>query len=65
MEPKMDAFWGDRNGKVKDPFGHCWGIASQKWILTEDEMQERMQEWLKSISSIRDRKFSILSFYPY
>ncbi len=50
VEPMMDAFWGDRNGKVKDPFGHCWGIASHKWILTEDEMQERLQEWLKSIS---------------
>ena len=47
--PLMDAFWGDRNGKVKDPFGHCWGFASQKWILTEEEMQERMQEWLKSL----------------
>lgn len=47
--PLMDAFWGDRNGKVKDPFGHCWGFASHKWILTEEEMQERMQEWLKSL----------------
>ena len=47
--PLMDAFWGDRNGKVKDPFGHCWGFASHKWVLTEEEMQERMQEWLKSV----------------
>ena len=49
LEPMMDAFWGDRNGKVKDPFGHCWSIASHKWIFTEEEMQERMQEWLKSL----------------
>lgn len=49
LEPMMDAFWGDRNGKVRDPFGHCWSIASHKWIFTEEEMQERMQEWLKSI----------------
>jgi PhnB protein len=45
----MDAFWGDRNGKVKDPFGHCWSFARQKWILTEKELQERLQEWLKSL----------------
>ncbi len=49
MEPMMDAFWGDRNGKVQDPFGHCCGIVSHKWILTEEEMQERIQEWLKCI----------------
>ncbi len=49
MEEMMDAFWGDRNGKIKDPFGHCWSFASQKWILTPEELEERMQEWLKSI----------------
>jgi PhnB protein len=50
VEEMMDAFWGDRNGKVKDPFGHCWSIASHKWVLTPEEMQERMDEWLKSIN---------------
>ena len=49
MEEIMDAFWGDRSGKVKDPFGHCWSFASQKWILTEEELQERTQEWLKNL----------------
>lgn len=49
VEEMMDAFWGDRNGKVKDPFGHCWSFASQKWILTDEELQERMQDWLKSL----------------
>ena len=28
--PMMDAFWGDRMGKVEDPYGHCWAIASHK-----------------------------------
>lgn len=50
LEPMMDAFWGDRYGKVKDTYGHCWGFASHKWVLSEEELQERMQEWLKSIS---------------
>ncbi len=50
LEAMMDAFWGDRYGKIKDPYGHCWGFASHKWILSDEEMQERMQEWLKSIS---------------
>jgi len=26
--PLENMFWGDRYGKVTDPFGHQWGIAS-------------------------------------
>jgi PhnB protein len=26
--PLMDAFWGDRYGKVTDPYGHEWAIAT-------------------------------------
>lgn len=48
--PLMDAFWGDRMGKLKDPFGHGWAIATQKWVLTPEEMQARQQDWLKSLA---------------
>lgn len=27
--PVTDMFWGDRFGKVRDPFGHEWSIASR------------------------------------
>ena len=39
--PIMDAFWGDRYGKVKDPFGHEWGIGTHKEDLTPEEMGKR------------------------
>ncbi len=26
--PLADQFWGDRYGRLMDPFGHCWSIAS-------------------------------------
>ncbi|MDP3406068.1 MAG: VOC family protein [Brevundimonas sp.] len=26
--PMADQFWGDRYGRVMDPFGHCWSIAA-------------------------------------
>ena len=26
--PLADQFWGDRYGRVMDPFGHCWSIAA-------------------------------------
>ncbi len=50
MWEMMDAFWGDRMGKVKDPYGHCWAIASHKWVLTPEEMEEHQEEWLKSMA---------------
>lgn len=28
LMPLDDMFWGDRFGKLRDPFGHEWGIAA-------------------------------------
>ena len=39
--PLADAFWGDRYGHVKDPFGFTWSIATRKENLTPEEIQER------------------------
>jgi PhnB protein len=39
-----DAFWGDRYGKVTDPFGHDWSIASHMRDVTPEEMQEAMKQ---------------------
>ena len=47
--PMADMFWGDRMGKVKDPFGHCWGIATHKWIMTPEEMKQGQDAWLASM----------------
>ena len=51
LNEMMDAFWGDRMGNVKDPFGHCWGIASSKWILTKEEVARGQEEWMRSMPS--------------
>jgi PhnB protein len=42
--PMEDQFWGDRMGKVRDPYGHCWMIASHMWIYSEEEMQTAMEK---------------------
>ncbi len=39
--PVMDMFWGDRYGKVVDPFGHEWGIGTHTEDLSEEEMTRR------------------------
>jgi PhnB protein len=38
MEP-TDMFWGERFGRVRDPFGHEWGIATQLREMSPDEIQ--------------------------
>lgn len=42
--PAADQFWGDRMGKVKDPFGHEWSIATHLEDLSPEEMSRRFQE---------------------
>jgi PhnB protein len=41
--PLDDMFWGDRYGKITDPFGHQWSIATHKEDVAPDEMQRRAQ----------------------
>ncbi len=38
--PAMDTFWGDRYGKLRDPFGHDWGVATHQRDMTQQEIQE-------------------------
>ena len=42
--PVMDQFWGDRYGKLKDPFGHKWSIATHMKDLSADEMKKSMDD---------------------
>jgi PhnB protein len=37
-------YWGDRLGRVLDPFGHVWLIASRVEDLTPEEIQARGRE---------------------
>lgn len=39
--PASDAFWGDRYGRLTDPFGHAWSIATHMEDLTPEEVGQR------------------------
>ena len=39
-----DMFWGDRSGKIADPFGHQWQLATRKEDLSPEEVMERGRE---------------------
>jgi len=42
--PVMDQFWGDRYGKLKDPFGHKWSIGTHIKDLSLDEIERGMDD---------------------
>jgi PhnB protein len=41
--PVDDMFWGDRYGKLTDPFGHSWSVATHKEDVAPADMAKRAQ----------------------
>ena len=44
--PPSDAFYGERSGCVRDPFGHRWNIGHHIEDVSADEMQRRYTKLL-------------------
>jgi PhnB protein len=42
MMPMTDMFFGSREGRIADPFGNTWTIATLREAVSPDEMQRRM-----------------------
>ncbi len=42
--PMTDMFFGSREGRVSDPFGNIWTIATRKERVSYEEMQRRVNE---------------------
>ena len=40
IRPLSDAFWGEREGQLLDPFGHRWGLTQQLRDIPLAELQE-------------------------
>lgn len=49
--PMMDAFWGDRYGQIKDPFGHVWSIAVRKEDYSDKEVEKRGREFMAKMAA--------------
>jgi len=49
--PVDDMFWGDRYGKLEDPFGHHWSIATHKRDVTPEEMQQAMRDMARTMKA--------------
>jgi PhnB protein len=45
LMPVADMFWGARYGKIRDPFGHEWGINQQVREMTSEETDQAATEF--------------------
>ena len=45
VRPLQDAFWGDRYGILRDPFGHRWSVASRLEDLSPADLKARAAQW--------------------
>ena len=42
--PVADQFYGDRSGRIEDPFGHTWMVATHVEDVAPEEMERRCAE---------------------
>lgn len=42
--PVAEQFWGDRYGRLEDPFGHHWSVATHVRDVSGEEMKQAMQK---------------------
>lgn len=49
--PPADMFWGDRYGKLTDPFGHVWGLATHIEDVAPAEMEKRAKESMAKMAA--------------
>ena len=44
--PAQDQFYGDRSGRIEDPFGYRWMVATHVRDVSEEEMKHAMEEMM-------------------
>ena len=49
-EPE-DLFWGERFARVRDPFGHEWGVATVLKEMTPEEIQSIASKMFEEMQS--------------
>jgi PhnB protein len=47
LRPVEDQFYGDRSGRLSDPFGHVWIISTHTEDVSPAEMQRRYEAMMK------------------
>jgi PhnB protein len=47
VSPVTDQLHGDRAGSLRCPFGHRWAVATRVEDLTQDELQQRLDDRIR------------------
>ncbi|MFB4270165.1 VOC family protein [Nonomuraea sp. GTA35] len=52
-------YWGDRVGRVRDPFGNLWWIQARVEDVSEEEMTRRMSDpaFVKAMEYVQSARF--------
>jgi len=45
VQPPTDMFWGDRSGKLNDPYGYRWTLASHVRDVSQEDMEAAAKAW--------------------
>jgi PhnB protein len=48
--PLQNMFWGDRYGKLTDPFGYQWGVGMHIEDVSPEELQRRSAEFAANMA---------------
>jgi PhnB protein len=51
--PLQNMFWGDRYGKLTDPFGQQWGVATHVEDVAPADLPRRQQEFFAKAAAGR------------
>jgi PhnB protein len=54
--PIVDQFYGDRGGRLQDPFGHLWIVSTHKEDLTPEEVTRRTEAWMNEMQAAALRR---------
>ena len=44
VKPAEDQFYGDRSGRIEDPFGYLWIISTHVKDVSQEEMRKAIKE---------------------
>lgn len=53
LMPVSDMFWGDRFGKLADPFGYEWELATRKEDLDDAEIEKRQKAFFAAMAGAK------------
>lgn len=47
LKPVENQFYGDRSGRIEDPFGYAWYVSTHVEDVPPDELKRRAAAWME------------------